>query len=99
MLSRVTLEEMERMLRNERHYARDEELKRDAQMYCAQLDQRLDQPLSVYAREGRCTEFSFGDMSLLTIRSLRRCGFLEAAVLMDAYLKDPAAGLARITRR
>lgn len=99
MLSLVSISEMEAMLAKERHFERREDLHRAAQHYLDTLDPRLDEVLSVYAKEGRYTDFSQGDMSVITIASLRHCGFLEAAVLMDGYLKDPVAGLGRIVRR
>ncbi len=99
MLSLVTLAEMEAMLSKERYYQRREDLLQDARHYLETLDPRLDQALSVYAKEGRYTDFAEGGMSIITITSLRHCGFLEGAVLMDGYLKDPVAGLARIVRR
>ena len=99
MLSLVSISEMETMLAKERHFSRREDLLKEARNYCSSLDSRLDKVLSVYAKEGRYTDFNEGDMSVLTIASLRRCGFLEAVVLMDGYLKDPQTGLDRIIRR
>ena len=99
MLQLVTLSEMETMLSKERYYQRREDLLKDAQYLLDTIDSRLDTVLSIYAKEGRYTDFSMDGMSVITISSLRHCGFLEAAILMDAYLKDPVDGLDQIVRR
>ena len=99
MLTQVSLSEMETMLAKERHYEGRDDLLRAARHLLETLDPRLDNILSIYAKEGRYTDFSEGGMSVITISSLRRCGFLEAVILMDAYLKDPDDGLDRIVRR
>ncbi len=99
MLSLVSLEQMETMLSKEKYYQRHEDLSKEAQRLLDTLDSRLDNVLSVYAKEGRYTDFSEGDISVITISSLRHCGFLEAAILMDAYLKNPEDGLDQIVRR
>lgn len=99
MLTQVSLSEMETMLAKERYYQCREDRIKDAQHLLETLDSRFDNILSVYAKEGRYTDYDENGMSVITISSLRNCGFLEAVILMNAYLKNPADGLDQIVRR
>jgi hypothetical protein len=100
MLHLVTVETMEALIQKETPFVRAEDLRAQAEAYVRDLDERLDEPLARYAKDGTRTNLHHGEFSLLSICALRRgCGYLEAAVLMDGYMKDELYGKARILRR
>ncbi len=99
MLTLITIPELTSLLMSERKYVDPVDAAKEAKKIATTMDSSLDVALSNYVKTGKYTEVDAGDMSLLTIKSLRRCGFLEAAMLLDAYIKDPETGLAFITRR
>lgn len=100
MVRSITQKEMEALLRAD-HPAWDAgALERRAQELAGALDDRFDEPLRRYVREGEETNLRHGEFSLTQIRALRRkCSYMQAVVLMDAYLKDPLNGKALILRR
>ena len=83
MLTRISPAEMEALLRKEHPQWTDEALRSLAWRYVETLDPRLDVPLARYAATGEQSEVTAGEFSLLAIRALRRCGYLEAALLLD----------------
>ena len=53
-----------------------------------------------YLDTGKPQQFQSGEFSLLLIQAMRRrCSYLQAVLLMDAYLKNPRNGKALILRR
>ena len=99
MLTRTTAAQMEELLRRE-HPGWTPTARRDmARLYVETLDARLDEALARHAASGEIRDVAAGDFSLLAIRALRGCSYLEAAVLLDGYLKDPVLGRAKILRR
>ena len=71
-----------------------------AEEYLETLDERLEETLRLYVNENKISDFSYGEFTVLMIQALRRkCSYLDALFLMDAYLKDPLNGKAMILRR
>lgn len=99
MLKQTTTTDLTSLLMRERKYVDPADAEEEAKRLAATLDESLDAALESYIRTGKYSEVAANGMTLLTIKSLRRCGYLEAAVLLDTYIKDPEAGLAAITRR
>ena len=62
--------------------------------------QAEEAPLRRYLDTGKPQQFQAGEFSLLLIQAMRHgCSYLQAVLLMDAYLKDPCNGKALILRR
>ena len=99
MLAQTSVSAMEALLRQEHPGWADEALKGLAWRYVDTLDPRLDAPLARYAATGERTELKAGEFTLLAICALCRCGYVDAVLLMDGYLKDPVQGKAQILRR
>ena len=59
----------------------------------------LHEALIAYHRDGTETDCSHGEFSIRTIRALRGCGYLDALLLLDDYIRDPVVGRRRILRR
>ena len=71
-----------------------------ANMYASTLDERLLTLLRAHIDTGATPNFRHGEFSVIQIQRLaRNRSYLDALLLMDAYLKDEAAGRARILRR
>ena len=99
MLTQISLSGMEALLRREHPGWTQEAIGSLAARYLQTLDPRLDAPLARYAATGERTEVEAGEFTLLAVCALCRCGYLDAAVLLDGYWKDPMRGKARILRR
>lgn len=99
MLSHLSVSGMEALLRREHPGWTDEALSSLAWRYVETLDPRLDAPLARYAATGERSELKAGEFTLLAVCALCRCGYVDAALLMDGYLKDPVQGRAQILRR
>lgn len=99
MLSQISVAGMEELLRSEHPGWTDEALCSLAWRYVDTLDPRLETPLARYAATGERTELKAGEFTLLAICALCRCGYVDAVILMDGYLKDPIQGKAQILRR
>ncbi len=99
MLKLTTVKDISSLLLKEKKYVDPADAEVEAKHLVSSLDESLDAALHGYASEGKYTNVTCGNMSLIGIKSLRRCGYLEAAILLDGYMKDPVAGLALITRR
>lgn len=76
---------------------------RRAAQWLAALDPRLGELLYTHCTTGKTPDFSYTHraetFSVLEIRAMRRCSYLDAVLLMNAYICDPAAGRAKILRR
>ncbi|MCR4642139.1 MAG: hypothetical protein K5697_08940 [Lachnospiraceae bacterium] len=100
MFHTITLAEFVSSLSEEHPTWNREAIIQEAQNDLENWDERLEPAVIAYIREGRRTDFRLGDFSILMIQALHyNCGFLTAAGLMDAYLKDPKNGKALILRR
>lgn len=68
---------------------------------CAKtLDERLLGLLRAHIDTGTTPNFRYGEFSVIQIRRMARGrSYLDALVLMDAYVKDEASGRALILRR
>ncbi len=78
----------------------DDAVRGHAQAYAETLDARLLDLLRVHIDTGDTPNFRQGEFSVAQIQRLvRGRSYLDALVLMDAYLKDEASGRARILRR
>ena len=99
MIRSLSISEMEKILSKEQHFVRNEDLRQRAGELLDSLDSRFDEILSVYSKTGKYTDYSENNISVLSICALRNCGFLEAVILMNEYIKNPEKGLAMIVRR
>ena len=99
MLSQISVTGMEELLRREHPNWSDAALKSLAWRYVDTLDPRLEAPLARYAATGSRTELEAGEFTLFAICALCQCGYVDAVILMDGYLKDPIQGKAQILRR
>lgn len=63
------------------------------------MDERLENALSNYVLNNSEDDFSYNEFSIYEIRRLRKCGYFDALMLMDKYLKDPILGRSLIMRR
>ena len=99
MITSMTHAEMEALLRREYPNRAAEALTDTARKLLAQLDERLAPALRAYWVDGTEEDFYSGEFSILEIRRLRRCGYMDALLLMDGYLKDARMGRLRIMRR
>lgn len=71
-----------------------------ARAYAETLDERLLGPLRAHIDTGATPNFRHGEFSVTQIQRMARGrSYLDALVLMDAYLKDEASGRALILRR
>lgn len=100
MISQVSADKMAAALAAENPGWTAEGARRQAEEDLAFWDDRLAPAVRAYVEEGKISDFHHGEFSLLLIQKLRHgCGFLRAAGLMDAYLKDPLHGKAHILKR
>lgn len=75
-------------------------LKAQAEDFVMHCDSRLEEVVENYISRDVESDYCQGEFSLFLIRAMRPgCSFLEAVMLMDAYLKDPLHGKALIIRR
>lgn len=66
----------------------------------ATCSKELEKVIEKYVSDNEETDYSHGEFTIFLIRAMRNnCGFIDAVVLMDAYLKDAFHGKALITRR
>ena len=67
------------------------------------LDERLDDIVYTYCKEGKKKDFSFTQnnetFSVFEIAAMRSCSYYEAVLLMDGFIKDPETGRRHIMRR
>lgn len=99
MLRKTGLENLEIMIAQEYPLCHKDYASDMARKCIAEMDERLDEYLLDYACSGIMREFEHGEFSLLMIRSMCRCGYFRACMLMDGYIKDPVRGKAMILRR
>lgn len=100
MLHAIANQELEHLLALDHPSWTAEALAQQAEEYRRFLDDRLEEPLRRYLDTGTPQQFQSGEFSLLLIQALRHgCSYLQAVILMDAYLKDPLNGKALILRR
>ena len=63
------------------------------------IDDRLSGVVQGYLRDAVESDYRTEGMSLLGLRSLMRCTYLEAISVMSVWLKNPAEARAIVTRR
>lgn len=75
-------------------------VKNIAKEFIVTCDSRLETVIEEYISKDIENDFSSGEFTVFLIRAMQHdCGFLDAVMLMDAYLKDPQHGKALILRR
>ena len=75
-------------------------VKNMANEFIMTCDSRLETVIEDYISKDIQNDFSNGEFTVFLIRAIQHdCGFLDAIMLMDAYLKDPLHGKALILRR
>ncbi len=100
MIRSVSVKELEALVAADHPEWDRRAIEETAKEYAGMLDDRFDEPLRRYVREGEMAELRHGEFSLYLIRAMRKnCSYLQAVVLMDAYLKDELNGKALILRR
>ena len=100
MLTKVTITEMAELLRHDHPCWDESAIQKYAKDYIATMDASLDEPLYTFIHTGKISDTTHQNYSLLAIRAIRgNCSYLEAAILMDAYIKDPSKGKLLIQRR
>ena len=100
MLHAISNQELEHLLTLDHPTWTPQAIAQQAEAYRNFLDDRLDAPLRHYLDTGKPQQFRVGEFSLLLIQAMRHgCSYLQAVLLMDAYLKDPCNGKALILRR
>lgn len=99
MLKNITLEQLEQLFRREYPHWAESAYPKHAQRAKETMDERLEEAVIAFAQDGTCTDVREGEFSVHGIQRLRHCGFLEALLLMDEYMKDERAGRMRIMRR
>lgn len=100
MLRAISNQELEHLLTLDHPTWSTQAIAQQAAEYRQFLDDRLEAPLRRYLDTGKPQQFQAGEFSLLLIQAMRHgCSYLQAVLLMDAYLKDPCNGKALILRR
>ena len=100
MLRAISNQELEHLLTLDHPTWSTQAITQQAEEYRQFLDDRLEAPLRRYLDTGKPQQFQAGVFSLLLIQAMRHgCSYLQAVLLMDAYLKDPCNGKALILRR
>lgn len=100
MLHTISNQELEHLLTLDHPAWTPQAIAQQAEAYRNFLDDRLEAPLRHYLDTGKPQQFQSGEFSLLLIQAMRHgCSYLQAVLLMDAYLKDPQNGKALILRR
>ena len=100
MLHAISNQELEHLLPLDHPTWSTQAITQQAEEYRQFLDDRLEAPLRRYLDTGKPQQFQAGEFSLLLIQAMRHgCSYLQAVLLMDAYLKDPCNGKALILRR
>ena len=100
MLQKITKAEMLSLISSAHPCWTPDAVNTLAETYIKHMDSRLDEPLYIYVSTGKMTDWRHDEFSILEIRALRHnCSYIDAVILMDAYLKDPARGRYRIMAR
>jgi hypothetical protein len=99
MITTVSRHEMEKIIRLEHPYWADEAIRAEACSLLDRLDESFEKLIVNYIKNGVEEDLGFDEFSINQIRSLRRCGYMQAIDLMDHYMKNPASGKAMILRR
>ena len=99
MLKNISVKDLQQAIALDHPFWDSAAARNQAEEYIATIDERLEEPLRLFLCENRKTDFSHGEFSILMIQSFCRCSYVDAVVLMDAYLKDPRNGKAMILRR
>lgn len=100
MINTITCQELESLLSLENPSWNSQSIHERAKEYLLTLDERLEPSLTALVKEGKKLDFQHGEFSIYLIQALRHnCSFLEAIILMDAYIKDSLNGKALILRR
>jgi len=100
MSNRIEKEQLKETMKESYPFWPEELLQQQAKEYMEVLDERLEDILKEYIKNGRQRDFEYGEFSVLFIQALRHnCPYLEAVKLMSEYLKNPKSGKAHILRR
>jgi len=99
MLQKITADQLVQLFRREYPNWAETAWSTYALQLKNNLDERLEDAIVSYAADGTEVDFYQGEFTVMEIRRLRRCGYLEALMLMDEYLKNPVKGRMRIMRR
>lgn len=100
MLKTVTWEELTSLLTQEHPRWDKDAIQQQAKEYAATMDQRLDPLLRQHLNTGETPNLRFGEFSVIQLQRLRKgTSYFTALTMMDAYMKDPENGRARILRR
>ena len=100
MITTITCQELEAFLSRENPAWNPQSIHARAKEYLLTLDEHLAPSLTSLVKEGKKLDYQHGEFSIYLIQALRHnCSFLEAIILMDAYIKDSLNGKALILRR
>lgn len=70
-----------------------------AEQLIRQTDERLSEAVRLYVSDEIESDYHADGMSLLGLRALLNCTYLDAVEVMSVWLNDQEAGRALITRR
>ncbi len=100
MLRSVTPAQLEKLILEEHPMWDKNSVRKIAESYVSNIDERLEDALAAFIKDGTCAEYEYGEFTLYLIRAMRdNCSYLEAVVLMSEYMKDSAEGKAMILAR
>ncbi|GEM_PF-1340483 len=95
----ISVKDLVDLLRKDHPGWTDAVLDTEARSMRETLDPRLAELLARHARTGATPDFRSDQLNVLGIRALRKCSYLEAVRIMDAYLIDHTHGMYLLTRR
>ena len=102
-MNHMTTELMKQLLLRQQPGWDSRYAQRLATQWVATLDPRLSDLLYTHCTTGKTPDFTHRHdteaFSLLEIRAIRRCSYLDAVLLMNTYISDPVKGRAKILRR
>ena len=100
MISISSAEKLKNIIRSEHSSWSESAIDKYAVDLINNCDKRLEEVINKYISQNVESDFSHGEFSIFLIRAMRHnCGFMDAVLMMDAYLKDPLRGKAMILRR
>ena len=99
MITMISQHDMERLIREYDPLMTEDATTRYAQKYIETLDSRFDTALKEFAEKKIETDIREGEFSIRIIRQLKGCGYLQALLLLDDYIKDNRKGRIRILSR
>ncbi len=100
MTDQLTYSILRELLAKEYPFRAESALDEQAHGIHETLDPHLRELLYLYYKNNETGDYRFHEFTVLKIMALcRPCSYFQAVLLMDEYIRDPAAGRLRILRR